>query len=183
MQAWRQQTARSNAWANGGGSGELQQWRARASGRRQPDGGRQLGSLGRPRSAGGCALASHLSQHATAKQAAANLYPSSPALPLLTAPTSPALPTKPRCACLPPLPFPVLSCLQELGVQILSDLQRQRETILHSRDTLHTVDSHVSRSRQILQSMSRRITQNKLIMWGIILLLLGAIGLVLYAKF
>ena len=68
-------------------------------------------------------------------------------------------------------------------MQILSDLQRQRETILHSRDTLHTVDSHVSRSRQILQSMSRRITQNKLIMWGIILLLLGAIGLVLYAKF
>jgi vesicle transport through interaction with t-SNAREs protein 1 len=80
--------------------------------------------------------------------------------------------------------LPVCACpLQELGVQILSDLQRQRETILHSRDTLHTVDTHVSRSRQILQSMSRRITQNKLIMWGIILLLLGAIGLVLYAKF
>ncbi|KAL4430901.1 hypothetical protein ABPG75_006157 [Micractinium tetrahymenae] len=71
----------------------------------------------------------------------------------------------------------------ELGVQILSDLQRQRETILHSRDTLHTVDTHVSRSRQILQTMSRRILHNKLIMWGIILLLLGAIGLVLYAKF
>lgn len=72
---------------------------------------------------------------------------------------------------------------EELGVQILSDLQRQRETIIHSRDTLHTVDSNISRSRQILQNMSRRILHNKLIMWGIILLLLGAIGLVLYAKF
>ncbi|PSC75220.1 Vesicle transport v-SNARE 13 [Micractinium conductrix] len=72
---------------------------------------------------------------------------------------------------------------EELGVQILSDLQRQRETILHSRDTLQTVDTHISRSRQILQTMSRRIVQNKLIMWGIILLLLGAIGLVLWAKF
>ena len=68
-------------------------------------------------------------------------------------------------------------------MQILTDLQRQRETILHSRDTLHTVDTHVSRSRQILQSMSRRILQNKVIMWGIILLLLGAIGLVVWAKF
>ncbi|PRW58605.1 alkaline phosphatase isoform A [Chlorella sorokiniana] len=71
---------------------------------------------------------------------------------------------------------------EELGVQILSDLQRQRETILHSRDTLHTVDTHISRSRQILSTMSKRILQNKLIMWGIILLLLGAIGLVLWAN-
>lgn len=45
------------------------------------------------------------------------------------------------------------------------------------------MDTHISRSRQILQTMSRRILQNKLIMWGIILLLLGAIGLVLWAKF
>ena len=43
----------------------------------------------------------------------------------------PSLITFPRCPSLPGL--------QELGVQILSDLQRQRETILHSRDTLHTV--------------------------------------------
>lgn len=72
--------------------------------------------------------------------------------------------------------------MQELGVQILSDLQRQRETILHSRDTLQGVDVNISKSRQILSTMSRRILQNKLIMWGIILLLLGAIGLVLWAK-
>lgn len=84
--------------------------------------------------------------------------------------------------CFPPL-CSLLLLPQELGVQILSDLQRQRETILHSRDTLHTVDTHISRSRQILQTMSRRIIQNKAIMWGIILLLLGAIGLVLWAKF
>lgn len=45
------------------------------------------------------------------------------------------------------------------------------------------VDTHISRSRQILSTMSKRILQNKLIMWGIILLLLGAIGLVLWAKF
>lgn len=31
------------------------------------------------------------------------------------------------------------------------------------------VDTHISRSRQILSTMSKRILQNKLIMWGIIL--------------
>ncbi|GAB4817816.1 hypothetical protein N2152v2_004862 [Parachlorella kessleri] len=71
---------------------------------------------------------------------------------------------------------------EELGVQILSDLQRQRETILHSRDTLQGVDVNISKSRQILSSMSRRIIQHKVIMWGIILLLVGGIGLVLWAK-
>ena len=71
---------------------------------------------------------------------------------------------------------------QELGVQILTDLQRQRETILHSRDTLQGVDVSISKARQVLASMSRRIVQNKVIMWGIILLLVGSIGLVLWAK-
>jgi hypothetical protein len=33
--------------------------------------------------------------------------------------------------------FLVLDILQELGVTILQDLARQRETILHARDTLH----------------------------------------------
>lgn len=51
-------------------------------------------------------------------------------------------------------------------MQILSDLQRQRETIMHSRDTLHTVDTHISRSRQILQTMSRRILHNKVGLGG-----------------
>lgn len=65
---------------------------------------------------------------------------------------------------------------------MLGDLQRQRETILHSRDALAGVDEGISRSRAILSTMSRRIIQNKLIMWGIVALLLGAIGLIVWAK-
>ena len=72
---------------------------------------------------------------------------------------------------------------QELGVSILSDLQRQRESILHSRDTLGGIDASVGRAREVLNVMSRRIVQNKLIMWGVIALLAGAIGLVLWSKF
>ena len=65
---------------------------------------------------------------------------------------------------------------------MLSDLQRQRETIMHSRDTLGTIDSNIDRARDILGRMSRRIVQNKVIMWGVIALLAGSIGLIIYAK-
>ena len=72
---------------------------------------------------------------------------------------------------------------QELGVSILQDLHRQRQTISHARDTLHSADDNISRARRVLTSMSRRITTNKLIMIGIILLLLVSIFLVVYYKY
>lgn len=71
---------------------------------------------------------------------------------------------------------------EELGVAVLSDLQRQRESIMHSRETLSHVDANVGKARQVLATMSRRITQNKLIMYGVIALLVGCIGLLIWAK-
>ena len=71
---------------------------------------------------------------------------------------------------------------EELGVSILQDLHRQRETITHARDTLHGVDDNITKSRKILSVMARRIMQNKAIMFGIIMLLVGSIGLVIYFK-
>ncbi|KAL0025259.1 hypothetical protein WJX77_010944 [Trebouxia sp. C0004] len=70
----------------------------------------------------------------------------------------------------------------ELGVSILQDLHRQRETITHAQDTLHGADDNIAKARRVLASMSRRIMTNKLIMWGICLLLVGSICLVLYYK-
>lgn len=72
---------------------------------------------------------------------------------------------------------------QELGVSILQDLHRQRQTITHARDTLHGADDNIAKARRVLANMSRRITTNKLIMVGIILLLLASIILVVYYKF
>ena len=72
---------------------------------------------------------------------------------------------------------------KELGVSILQDLHRQRETITHARDTLHGVDDNILKSRKILSVMARRIMQNKAIMFGIIAMLVGSIGLVVYFKF
>ncbi|KAL3133184.1 hypothetical protein ABBQ38_007074 [Trebouxia sp. C0009 RCD-2024] len=71
---------------------------------------------------------------------------------------------------------------EELGVSILQDLHRQRETITHARDTLHGADDNIAKARRVLASMSRRIMTNKLIMWGICLLLVGSICLVAYYK-
>lgn len=71
---------------------------------------------------------------------------------------------------------------EELGVGILNDLHRQRQTITHARDTLHGADDNIATARRVLAVMSRRLMTNKLIMAGVILLLLGAIGLILYYK-
>ena len=76
-----------------------------------------------------------------------------------------------------------LQFCQELGVSILQDLHRQRDTITHASDTLHGADDNIARARRTLASMSRRVTTNKIIMGGIALLLVAAIILVLYFKF
>ena len=71
---------------------------------------------------------------------------------------------------------------EELGVSILQDLHRQRDTITNARDTIHGADDTISKSRKILAQMGRRITQNKMLMYGIIAMLVFAITLVAYFK-
>eukprot|EP00884_Botryococcus_braunii_P015254 jgi/Botrbrau1/2411/Bobra.0395s0040.2 len=56
---------------------------------------------------------------------------------------------------------------EELGVSILQDLHRQRQTITHARDTLHGADDNIAQARRVLAGMSRRITANKAIMFAI----------------
>ncbi|CAG9465463.1 unnamed protein product [Pedinophyceae sp. YPF-701] len=71
---------------------------------------------------------------------------------------------------------------EDLGTAILQDLHRQRGTILSTRDALGSVDDSISRSRKILQSMGKRIIANKLIFYGIIGGLAGAILLIVYYR-
>jgi hypothetical protein len=52
-------------------------------------------------------------------------------------------------------------------VSILGDLARQRETIVHARDTLHGADDNISKARRLLSTMSKRVMANKIIMFGI----------------
>ena len=68
-------------------------------------------------------------------------------------------------------------------MSILQDLARQRETIVHARDTLHGADDNIGKARKILSTMSKRILTNKIIMFGISAFLLFAIILIIYVKF
>eukprot|EP00899_Mesostigma_viride_P016711 jgi/Mesvir1/25040/Mv16979-RA.1 len=71
---------------------------------------------------------------------------------------------------------------EELGVSILQDLHRQRQTIEHARDSLHGADENISKSRKILSIMARRMTANKVIMSGVVVLLVLAIIIIIYYK-
>lgn len=71
---------------------------------------------------------------------------------------------------------------EDLGVSILQDLHRQRETIMSAREHIHGADDNIGRSRKILQAMGRRAMANKAMLYGIIAMLFGAILLVAYFK-
>jgi vesicle transport through interaction with t-SNAREs 1 len=84
-----------------------------------------------------------------------------------------------------PLVLLIVPCcpIQELGVTILQDLSRQRDTIVHARDTLHGTDDNITKARKLLSNMSKRIFTNKIIMFGIAAFLIFAIIMIIYLKF
>lgn len=71
---------------------------------------------------------------------------------------------------------------EDLGAAILQDLHRQRETIVNSRESLRGADDTLSASRKILQTMSRRAQQNKLLFYLVVSVLVISIILVAYHK-
>lgn len=71
---------------------------------------------------------------------------------------------------------------EDLGVSILQDLHQQRQSLLHTHNTLHGVDDNISRSKKILTNMSRRMSRNKWIIGSVISVLVIAIILILYFK-
>jgi vesicle transport through interaction with t-SNAREs protein 1 len=71
---------------------------------------------------------------------------------------------------------------EELGVSILQDLNQQRQTLLHTQNTLLSVDDSVGKSRHILGSMNQRMSQHKWIIVTVIAVLVLAIALIVYVK-
>ncbi|EMG46185.1 Vesicle transport V-snare protein, putative [Candida maltosa Xu316] len=72
---------------------------------------------------------------------------------------------------------------ENIGSNILNDLRSQREQISNSRNTLGQADNYIDKSISTLKTMSRRLTANKFISYGIIAVLILLIFLVLYSKF
>ncbi|TNY21414.1 vesicle transport v-SNARE protein N-terminus-domain-containing protein [Rhodotorula diobovata] len=60
---------------------------------------------------------------------------------------------------------------EDLGTGILRDLRGQRETLEHTRDTLYEADGSIDRAAGTLKKMMRRATQQRLVTYGILALL------------
>jgi len=72
---------------------------------------------------------------------------------------------------------------EELGINILGDLKGQREKMEHSRDTMRVINDNIGTARRTLNTMARRAQSNKLITWGVIVVLVLAILGLLYYRF
>ncbi len=72
--------------------------------------------------------------------------------------------------------------IENIGISTLEDLNRQREQILRTRDTLSTADAWIGKSQSVLKSMFRRMATNKMISMGIIGLLVLLILLIVWVK-
>ncbi len=70
----------------------------------------------------------------------------------------------------------------ETGATILSDLGGQRDQLLHMRGTLHETGGNLGRSSRLIREMFRRARCTKVTLLAIVLLLVGIILLLLYAK-
>jgi vesicle transport through interaction with t-SNAREs protein 1 len=68
-------------------------------------------------------------------------------------------------------------------VSILQDLHKQRETIVHTRETLHGADDNIGKSRRILASMAKRALQNKVMLGAVIGILIMCIFLIIVVRF
>lgn len=71
---------------------------------------------------------------------------------------------------------------EAIGVNIMSDLRSQRETIMHSTGTLQRANEGLARGGRVLSAISRRALANKLIMWFIIIFLALLILLLIYLE-
>ena len=70
-----------------------------------------------------------------------------------------------------------------LGVDILTNLARDRETINRSRARVRDTEMNLSSSSRILSGMLRRAMQNRIILFGLIGALIFFIFLMIYMHF
>jgi len=71
---------------------------------------------------------------------------------------------------------------EQIGANIMADLETQRQTLERSRATLAGANVGLDRSRKILSGMGRRAQANKALMCLIILALIGMIFLIIWLK-
>ncbi|KAF8314539.1 vesicle transport v-snare protein vti1 [Clavulina sp. PMI_390] len=71
---------------------------------------------------------------------------------------------------------------EDIGADILRNLQSQREGIIRTRDTLQEADVGISKASGTLKGMIRRMYQQRVVTGAIIAVLLLLIGIILWSK-
>jgi vesicle transport through interaction with t-SNAREs protein 1 len=69
---------------------------------------------------------------------------------------------------------------EDVALEITEELGRNREKIASARDKVGDVSGMTNQARRLVQSMSKRETQQKIMMYGFAFVLLGSIVLVVY---
>lgn len=72
---------------------------------------------------------------------------------------------------------------EEVGAATHAQLERQREQFHNQINTVHETDDFLSKSKRTLERMHRRLVTNKLLQGAIILVELGACGLIVYLRY
>jgi len=70
----------------------------------------------------------------------------------------------------------------DVGVQILTDLDEHTQKMRKMKDDLSEIDDSLGKAKRIMKSMARRAIANKMILVIIALVLVAAIGIVIYVK-
>jgi hypothetical protein len=71
----------------------------------------------------------------------------------------------------------------EIGERIIGDLSRQREKLTNAHGNLDLINTSVKSTGGLVGKMAKVQRQNNLMKWGLIVLMIIAIGIVLYLKF
>lgn len=69
---------------------------------------------------------------------------------------------------------------EETGKNILSDLFSQRETMERARDRMRDINSNLGKSSRVVGAMTRKILQNKIILFGMCALLILTVIFIIY---
>lgn len=72
---------------------------------------------------------------------------------------------------------------EAIGVEVVSNLGIQRESLLRTRNRLEDIDQDLSRAQSILNNMTRRVFTNKLLLVLIIICESGILASLVYLKF
>ncbi|XP_076357240.1 vesicle transport through interaction with t-SNAREs 1b [Tachypleus tridentatus] len=70
----------------------------------------------------------------------------------------------------------------QVAVEVVEELGTQRETLIRTKERLIDTDENLTRSRNIIRSMYRRVVTNKVLLIVIIFMELGIIGIEAYLK-